>query len=652
MSGILGMWNLSGMPVERSLLRRMSATLSHRGPDGEYFWSDGPIGMAAQLLRVTPESQKEVQPFVAASGTVLVFDGRLDNRDELITAFRELPGVTRDCTDSLLVACAYDVYGDGFAARLNGDFAIGLFDPKRRRMVVARDGIGVRPIYFYRADDLFIFASEIKAIVAHPEVPIEANEDLLAEFTILGLFGEEPGSTFLKHIEVLRPGYFATVTPERFQATQYWDFDLSRSIRLKSFPEYTEAFRELFTTAVRRRLRSADPVAVSVSGGLDSSSIFCMAQQLRREPGTPNSIGLTCSARDGSPADEEEFLVAIEKQYSLQIDRIPAAAAPGFVDSAAKELYHIESPLLNMSANQQDYFARQMKARGVKLALSGLWGDEVLFDWSYLIDRFWSFSWKGIVSDLNGFADWYDDIDAARFKIHFLRSLLRSFVPSSIVPLLKPIRSRLRRYESDCAWYADSFRRRAYSSSSKYMFRGLGRSTAHAKSVYEGVRSRLPQLVTQSCNKLAAMHQMDMAFPFLDRDLLSFLIAVPGDILTYQGVPRALLRESLRGVLPNEISDRRSKGDSTHLATAGLSQDYPAVVAAFHSSCETVSRGYAEREKLISGLQALRSEIDRGNLVVPWKIHRVYSMEYWLRTVGAFREQQLKPIKEIANAVR
>jgi asparagine synthase (glutamine-hydrolysing) len=170
MSGIVGIWNLDGKPVEREVLARMSATMAHRGPDGEEMWIKGPVGLGCQLLRVTPESEKETQPLVDSSGAVVVFDGRLDNREELLESLKDSYQVSSSSPDPDLVLAAYEAFGDRLPERLAGDFAFGLFDPNRQQILLARDAIGIRPLYYCRTRDTFLFASEIKALLAHPEV--------------------------------------------------------------------------------------------------------------------------------------------------------------------------------------------------------------------------------------------------------------------------------------------------------------------------------------------------------------------------------------------------------------------------------------------------------------------------------------------------
>ena len=172
MSGIAGVWNRDGKPVDRSVLARMSAELRHRGPDGEGRHLNGAVGFAHQRLWVTQEEVGEVQPLLGAQGIMLVFDGRIDNRDEL----RRSLDVAGAASDAAYVLAAYHTWGDTFVERLNGDFALAVFDPPRQRLLLARDSIGIRPVYYFQSDRLFAFASEIKPLLAHPDIPTRPDE--------------------------------------------------------------------------------------------------------------------------------------------------------------------------------------------------------------------------------------------------------------------------------------------------------------------------------------------------------------------------------------------------------------------------------------------------------------------------------------------
>ena len=230
MSGILGIWNRDGRPVDRSELLRLRATLAHRGGDGEGLEIQGSVALACCLRRIAPEAAAETQPLVSSSGVVVVFDGRLDNREELLSLLRPMSPVSPDSPDPALVIAAYDAIGDAFPERLNGDFALGLYDARRSTMLLARDSVGVRPLYYYIAHDLLMFASEIKALLAHARIVAEPDDDALADLMFNSLTGEDSkGLTFFRDIFSVLPAHVSVVSPETMVTRCYWDFDSTRS---------------------------------------------------------------------------------------------------------------------------------------------------------------------------------------------------------------------------------------------------------------------------------------------------------------------------------------------------------------------------------------------------------------------------------------
>src|SRR5258708_18665322 len=281
MSGIFGIWHRDGRAVDPIELARLCATLGHRGRYAEALRIDGDVGLACCHWRMSPDSRDETQPVADVLGVTLVFDGRLDNRAELIALIGR---ISNDAADSVVALAAYRAFGDGFAARLNGDFALALYDPRRRQMLLARDAVGVRPLYYFASPRLFLFASEIKALVSYPAVEPRPDDDALADFLFTRCAGQGPTErTLFEDIVAVLPSHVVVVEPQRVRTRRYWDFDPTRRIRFARESEYADAFKEHFERAVRRRLRSAGPVAVSVSGGLHSSTGFLSALAISRE---------------------------------------------------------------------------------------------------------------------------------------------------------------------------------------------------------------------------------------------------------------------------------------------------------------------------------------------------------------------------------
>lgn len=624
MSGIVGIWNLDGRPVSPTLLGAMSERLAHRGSDTADQWCRGPVGLACRLLRVTPESLEETQPTIGRSGAALVFDGRLDNRDELLAILSDTPDVTVESPDPVLVLAAYDRLGERLGEHLNGDFAFGLFDPRQKKVVLARDAIGVRPLYYTRAGDTVLFASEIKALLAHPDVPARPNDDMLACF-LLNSTPRDTSMTCFGGISSLLPAHSMSITAERTSIRRYWDFPVTEQ-RFDSFHQYAQAFRHHFTNAVSRRLRSAYPVAVSVSGGLDSSSILCLAETLRRGGSASAPLqGLSYLSPAGSPSDEREFLVQIERQYGLAIERIPVRV--GLMDDCHEAMWHIEAPFLDNQWDTTRTFYRRARALGARTVLTGHWADQVLFPQAYLVDLFRQLRWRDLAVHLRQYSRWMTDVPPSVFRKRFLLDLVRYHVPEFSVPFLRRLRAT-----RPPAWYSDSFCKVAF----RHLFAqpqlGIDLPTAHARSLYVEARSPYHVQCLEWNTKVAAMHGMDIAFPFLDRDLLTFLMGIPGDMQTWKGIPKALLREGMRGILPDAIADRKWKADFTHLVNEGMERDYQRFLDCLESGVAGEAWGYVDRARLQDQLKGLRGMMrTSATCEVSWALTDLLGLELWLQ---------------------
>ena len=625
MSGITGIWNLGGQPVSGTLLTSMSTRLAHRGGDHDGQWLHESVGLACQLLRVTPESETETQPVLHRSGTVLVFDGRLDNREDMLAQLREEPDLTTRSSDPDLILALYQRHGERFVEHLTGDFALALYDQRRQALLLARDVLGIRPLYYSRVGDCFLFASEIKALLAHPKIIARPNDDMLACY-VAGSRPKDVSMTCFQGIVSLPPAHVATVTPERIETRQYWDFTVIAQ-RFDSIQEYAEAFRHHLTNAIRRRLRSRHPVAVSISGGLDSSSILCLAETLRRtrSESLPPLIGLSYLSPEGSASDEKEFLVEIERMYNLVIQRIPMES-PGLMNVCREALWHIEAPFLDQQWNTVHTFFQTTRQQGARVVLTGHWADQVLFPQGYLVDLFRRLAWRDIHQHLTEFGRWMTDADPRVFRQRFWLDLIKHHVPASLLPVLRRLRT-----SPPPAWYADSFRRRALRHVPSQPVLGTHLPTIHARSLYDEVRSSFQVRCMEWDNKVAAMHGCDMAFPFLDRDLIMFLMGIPGEIQTWKGVPKGLLREAMRGILPDAITERKWKANFSHLVNTGIRQDYPQLVNYLGPESAAVKWGYLNSATTASLLQEYRQQLHNQTSEAAWALSDLLGLELWLR---------------------
>jgi asparagine synthase (glutamine-hydrolysing) len=596
------------------------------------------MGLACQQMQITPESLGENQPRVHASGVALVFDGRLDNRNELLHDPRIGDAVCLKSADTEFVLAAYHAYGEAFAEKLSGDFALGLFDPVKQRLLLARDAIGIRPLYYCRREGLLLFATEIKALLAHPRVVTRANEDVIADFLVgSGASTNFAGATLFDGICSVPPAHVLLQTANRFQLQRYWDFDPDRKIRFKSFLDYADAFRYHFEQSVQRRLRSTTPVAVSVSGGLDSSAILCMAETLRRKGAlqAPALQGISYISSDGGPADERNFLADIEQRYGIDIQKIPMAAL-GFVEGSKASMWFAEDLLLDRQATFNQMFLGRARGDGARVLLTGHWGDQVLAGTSYLVDLAHTFAWRKVYAHLKEIPRWMTDVDSEYSHVRgFLRHLALIHAPEASVPLLRMIRSALGRAPPalDGSWYTEGLKIRAngsgrHADATKPRFGSL-----QAESLYDEVRRPYHVQCMEWNNKIGAQHGLEMAFPFLDRELLSFLMAIPGEMHSFGGVSRGLLRQALSGVLPDSIRQRTWKADFTQLCNDGMGLDATDLMDYLSNGCRAAALGYVDEGLVRHELVSVYEQVSRSkDCVVSTKLRKLLGLEIWCRT--------------------
>ena len=456
MSGILGYWNLDDRPIDPAIVSRMSSALRHRGPDGEGRRTAGAVAFVQQHLWMTPEEVDESLPMVSTQGVWLVLDGRIDSRDEIIDAL----GLPRDTSDARCVLAAYAKWGDAFAEKLNGDFALALYDPAARRIILARDALGIRPLYYFRSDRLFAFASEIKALLAHPDIPTAPSMEGVADFMMIGARPiDRQEVTCFEDVSSLLPAHLLIATPERIVTRRYWDFDGGLSIRLSSRDEYAEAFSERFVTAVRRRARSHAGIAVSISGGFDSSSILCQALTLNRDRALcPAITGISYLGTERTEADERYYLTLIERDYDIAIERFDMEPLLGLVADADEQVRSVEAPFVDYMYRITRHQHRRSAVAGARTFLTGHWGDQMLFSSAYVADLIGELRFLDAWRHLGEYGRFYGQGTVRALTRIAAVDSARAFLPKAVLAMAKRLRRSFGQAAASAPWFSEGLR--------------------------------------------------------------------------------------------------------------------------------------------------------------------------------------------------
>lgn len=554
MSGIVGIVYFDGRPVESADLERMAASLAHRGPDGQGIWRKGSIGLGHRMLWTTPESLDEKLPFTDSTRELTITaDARIDNRDELISilALRNSGGIS----DGELILAAYAKWGEHCPEKLLGDFAFAIWDGRRQALFCARDHFGVKPFYYYRSANTFALATEIKGLLCFPDLPRRLNEARLADYLVLMM--EDKVATLYEGIYRLPPGHSLIADRERTTVRCYWELDPTREIRFRSDTEYAEAFRDMFAEAVRCRLRSAGAIGSTLSGGLDSSSIACIARKLLRERGDERLHTFSGIYDDVPACDERPYIHAVLAQGGVE----PHFGHPDRLSPLSDwegTSWQEDEPLWNPQIALHWVLYQAAQEQHVHVLLDGVGGDSVVSHGVlYLTELARAGRWLTFALEAGAFAK--------HFQYPFRRVVRQSIVP--LAPeLLRQAWRRLHHRNNSVRTFDNIPIRSDFAECINLVERLTRLDSTSDKPVRTARRqhwleitSGLEAFSLEVIDRTAGLFQIEPRYPFFDRRLAEFCLALPSEQKMHRGWTRMIMRRALVNVLPDEIRWRSGK---------------------------------------------------------------------------------------------
>jgi asparagine synthase (glutamine-hydrolysing) len=618
MSVQFGRWNFDGRPADREYLAKAEEMLAPYGPDGESTYIKDSVGILFRALHTTRESRSEAQPHITPSGAVLTWDGRLDNRAELIRQLRNV--LTVGSTDVSIAAAAYEEWGTSCFAKLIGDWALSIWDPHTRALMLAKDPIGTHHLY-YSLDDNHVTWSTI----LDPLVLLTGKTFALCEEYIAGWFSFFPAAHLTPYVGIDSVAASSSVLVRAGKRTikKYWDFDPGKQIRYRTDGEYEEHFRAVFAEAVRRRLRSGSPILAELSGGMDSSSIVCMADTIiaRGNDETPRLD--TISYYDDSEPNwnEHPYFTKVEekrgrigthvdvgkqKSFRFEIDNNHFAATPGSGGGRPNE------------ASRQ--FATGMALQGNRVVLSGIGGDEVMggvptpaLQLEDLLARghFWTLARQLKVWALNKRKPWF----------HLLFEATRGFFPLALVGVPK--------HKRPAPWLNANVVKRNRAALQGYEERlklfGPLPTFQENLSTLEVLRRQL------ACSALSSDLPHEKRYPYLDRGLLEFMYAVPGEQLVRPGQRRSLMRRALIGIVPDDLLNRKRKAFVVRGPRVGIGAELSSLLE-LSQHMLVDSLGIADSARFAEALQKARHGLE----VPVVTLIRTLGIELWLQNLRAW----------------
>src|ERR1700730_5409209 len=399
MSGIVGIVNLDGSPVDRRVLARMTEFLAFRGPDAQHVWIDGAVGFGHALLKTTDESEHERQPLTLNGEVWVVADARIAARQDLIAKLKSHgQEVAIDAPDVELILRSYLAWREGCVEHLLGDFAFGIWDTSRQRLFCARDHMGVKPFYYASLGHCVIFSNTLDCVRLHPYVSDRLNDTAIADFLLFNLNQDKATTTFAD-IQRLPPAHCVTWSATGLRLRRYWTLPIDEPIYYRRHEDYVDSFRELLGQAVGDRIRT-NRVGVFMSGGLDSTTLAASARDLlSSRPGDSGVCAFTTSYQGYDREGEFAGLVAKRLGIPIRYQGLnPDRVDPNWYWST----FHTPEPVpypASMAADMADF--REMASYS-RVALYGEGPDNALsYEWrsyvSYLVRHK---RWKRLLYDL------------------------------------------------------------------------------------------------------------------------------------------------------------------------------------------------------------------------------------------------------------
>lgn len=499
MCGITGIFNINGEPVSVNILQKMTDSLSHRGPDGEGVWTEGFAGLGHRRLAIIDLSPLGSQPMQNDSGDfIITYNGELYNYMNLKVELEALGYKFHSKTDTEVILKSFEAWGSDCVHKFNGMFAFAIWDRKKSAIFIARDRYGIKPLYYFFKNGKLIFASEIKALLQHPEISVKVNIKALNEyFSFQNIFSD---LTLFKDIMLLPPAGTISLgikNNKSLKINQYWDFCFRNDHSLNE-QEYTEELERLFTQAVNRQLISDVEIGSYLSGGMDSGSITSIAAKNFKNLKT-FTCGFDLSSANGLELGFDERIKAEFLSNIYKTEHYEIVLKAGDMERVMHDLiWHLED--LRIGQSYPNFYVARLASKFVKVILSGSGGDELFagYPWRY---------YRAVVND-----------DSEHYIEKYYRYWQR-LIPDSYKPKFynKEIYPEILSYQC------------------KDIFRNVLENKLNNEitpeeyvnhSLYFEAKTFLHGILLVE-DKLSMAHSLETRVPFLDNDLVDFAMKVP-----------------------------------------------------------------------------------------------------------------------------
>jgi asparagine synthase (glutamine-hydrolysing) len=539
MSGIVGIVNFNGAPVDRKLMARMTEFMTFRGPDAQHVWVDANVGFGHTLLKTTPESEIEQQPFTLDGQTWIVADARVDAQKELIAKLSDRgEHVARGVTDVELLLRAYRVWNERCVEHLLGDFAFAIWDGVRRRLFCARDHLGVKPFLYANLGSTLIFSNTLDCIRRHPGVSGALNDLAIADFLVFGL-NQDLGTTSFADIQRMPPAHRATWCSNGVQMERYWTLPIDEPIFFKRPTDYTDRFNELLDAAVSDRLRT-NKVSIFMSGGLDSPTLAAVACKILRRNSPDAELHAFTTLIDRLDGNERHYVYLVANHLGIPLhvrDRSASMIDPDWYDTTI----HTPEPVFGPVTLPGDRAEYRTAATRSRVVFYGEGPDNAL-----------KYEWKPYLSFLaqrHRFGRMAKDVVS-----HLIRHRRVPLLPT-LPQMFRESREKLKWERRFPEWVNPSLESRL---SLRTRWEEQQRSSVESNHPlrpigYRSFFSPLWPALFGSLDSSNTRVPIETRHPFIDLRMLTFMLAIPA--MPWCRV-KHIERRAMRGMLPDAVLRR------------------------------------------------------------------------------------------------
>jgi len=545
MCGIAGIYNLDKKPVKEKDLKKMTDLMTHRGPDDEGFYLKNNVGFGHRRLSIIDLSAAGHQPMSNEDKTIwIVYNGEIYNYLELRDKLEKRGHVFKSQTDTEVIIHSYEEWQEGCFEKFNGMWALAIWDEIKQKLLLSRDRFGVKPLYYFKDKNVFAFASEIKALLAIGIAKVP-NDKLIYDFLKFGML-DHTDETFFLNINKIPPAHYVLFDQKGgLTFKRYWNFEVKNEIENKKISDefWAEKFLEVFTNAVKIRLRSDVAVGSCLSGGLDSSSIVCLINNFLKEQGV-KQIGQRqktfSSCFDDKRFDEREYIEEVVQQTKAEKNYI-FPSPEQFINELNKFLWHQEEPVRGTSMYAQFKVFEEAKRKNVIVLLDGQGGDELLGGYR----KFYIFYLKLLCQEKKYFQALkeglllFSSLDV--LKTLNVRSGLRYFGLGQKLLAIESL------FKND---FAKEFAKRNLN---------IGFNKNLGQRLKDDLTKWSLPILLRYEDKNASAHSVETRLPFLDYRLVEIVASMPLNQKLRNGWTKYILRKAMRKILPEKIRLRKEK---------------------------------------------------------------------------------------------